>query len=84
MNPGEQLLKPTHFSGLVRLITDKSVVDRAALVTLCRDWLRRDYYDEARERVYRKIKPRILVEQFIDDGSGGAPNDYELFVLGEK
>jgi TupA-like ATPgrasp len=26
--------------------------------------------------------PRILVEEFIDDGTGTAPIDYKLFVFG--
>jgi TupA-like ATPgrasp len=41
-----------------------------------------NYYKETREWTYKYIDPRIIVEEFIDDGSGTAPNDYKLFVFG--
>ncbi len=80
--PDRFVVKPTHASGWVQLVTDKSTLDRAALIETCCDWLKRSYYKEWREIVYKHIKPRILVEEFIDDGSGNAPNDYKLFVFG--
>jgi hypothetical protein len=80
--PDRFVVKPTHGSGWVQLVTDKSTLDRTALIETCRDWLKRNYYKEGREIVYKHIKPRILVEEFIDDGSGNAPNDYKLFVFG--
>jgi hypothetical protein len=79
--PDRFVVKPTHGSGWVQLVPDKSKVDRAALVTTCANWLRRSYYKETREIVYKHIKPRILIQEFIDDGSGTTPNDYKLFVF---
>jgi hypothetical protein len=76
------VVKPTHGSGWVQLVTDKSTLDRAALIELCSDWLKRSYHKETREQVYKHIEPRIIVEELIDDGSGAAPNDYKLFVFG--
>jgi hypothetical protein len=72
------VVKPTHGSGWVQLVSDKSTLDRAALIELCSDWLKRSYYKETREQVYKHIEPRIIVEELIDDGSGAAPNDYKL------
>jgi TupA-like ATPgrasp len=79
--PDRFVVKPTHASGWVRLITDKSTLDRAALVETCRDWLKQSYYEKKREWVYKNVEPRILVEQYIDDGSGAVPNDYKLYVF---
>jgi hypothetical protein len=80
--PNKFVVKPTHGSGWVRLIHDKSKLDRAGLIQLCRDWLARSFYEESREHPYKHVKPRILVEEFIDDRSGFAPIDYKMFVFG--
>ncbi|MGC1679102.1 MAG: ATP-grasp fold amidoligase family protein [Candidatus Binataceae bacterium] len=79
--PDRFVVKPTHGSGWVQLVADKSTVDRAALIELCSDWLKRSYYKETREPAYKHIEPRIMVEELIDDGNGIAPNDYKLFVF---
>jgi hypothetical protein len=79
--PSRFVVKPTHGSGWVRVVTDKATLDRADLIATCADWLKRSYYRESREIVYKGVEPRILVEEFIDDG-GATPNDYKLFVFG--
>jgi hypothetical protein len=79
--PDRFVVKPTHGSGWVQLVTDKVVLDRNALIETCRGWLSTSFYKETLEWVYKDIEPRILVEEFIDDGSGTAPNDYKLFVF---
>jgi hypothetical protein len=82
--PDKFVVKPTHGSGWFEVVTDKSTLNRVALLDTCADWLKRSYYDETGEIVYKHIRPRILVEQFIDDGSGGLPSDYKLFVFGGR
>lgn len=79
--PERFVVKPTHGSGMVQIVTDKSTLDRATLIETCRGWLRYSFYEDKREWVYKNIEPRIIVEQFIDDGTGNAPNDYKLFVF---
>jgi hypothetical protein len=80
--PPRYVVKPTHGSGWVRVVADNSTLDRAALIATCADWLKRNYYKESREIVYKDVEPRILVEEFIDDGTGATPNDYKVFVFG--
>ena len=79
--PDRFVVKATHGSGWVQIVTDKSTLDRAALIQTCRWWLSQSYYEFNREWPYKHIKPRIVVEQFIDDGTGNAPSDYKLFVF---
>ena len=79
--PNRFVVKPTHSSGWVKLVTDKSTLDHAGLIKICSDWLKRSLYEETREYELKHIEPRIIVEEFIDDGSGTAPNDYKLFVF---
>lgn len=79
--PQRFVVKPTHGSGWVEIVRDKSRLDEAALVEKCKYWLGQSYYEITREWIYKDILPRILVEEFVDDGNGGAPNDYKLFVF---
>jgi hypothetical protein len=79
--PHKFVVKPTHASGWIQVVNDKSALDRAALIERCNGWLDQSYYEITREWVYKHIEPRILVEEFIDDGTGALPNDYKLFVF---
>lgn len=82
--PSRFVVKPNHGSGWYQVVDDKASLDRAALIETCYEWLGRSYYEETGEIVYRHIQPKILVEQFIDDGSGGPASDYKLFVFGGR
>ncbi len=79
--PGRFVVKPTHGSGWVAIVADKTALDKAALLEKCRAWLNSNFYDVNGEWAYKNILPRILVEEVIDDGSGTAPKDYKLFVF---
>jgi hypothetical protein len=79
--PDRFVVKPTHALGWVQLVTNKATLERAALIALCEDWLKHSYYEEQCEQVYKHVEPRVIVEEFIDDGSGAALNDYKLFVF---
>lgn len=79
--PNKFVVKPTHGCGWVQLVTDKSALDRTALIERCSQWLKQSYYSETREWIYKDIEPRIIVEELIDDGSGDAPSDYKLYVF---
>ena len=80
--PNRFVVKPTHGCGWVQIIDDKSALDRSALVDTCTQWLNLSYHEITREWVYKDIKPRILIEEFVDDGGGTRPTDYRLFVFG--
>jgi TupA-like ATPgrasp len=82
--PERFVVKPTHGSGWVQMVTDKSAADQAQLIDTCYQWLNRSFYQESRVWVYKHIEPCIMVEELIDDGSGPAPNDYKVFVFGGK
>lgn len=77
--PSRYVIKGTHGSGWVKLVTGS--IDRVATERLCSEWLQQNYYWMHREWPYRNIVPRIMIEEFLDDGSGGVPADYKLFVF---
>jgi hypothetical protein len=79
--PQRFVVKPTHGSGWYRIVLDKATVDTRELVERCRSWMAQNYYYARREWVYKLIEPRILVEEYVDDGSGLEPTRYKLFVF---
>lgn len=82
--PDAFVIKPTHGAGWVRIVRDKNKIDQAELIRECDYWLSQNFYERHRERVYKNIPPRILVEELIDDGSAGAPIDYKFLVFHGK
>jgi hypothetical protein len=82
--PQRFVVKPTHGSGWVRIVLDKAALDVQELIGTCNYWLATNYYNLLRERHYRQITPRIMVEEFIDDGSGSAPVDYKFYAFHGK
>lgn len=79
--PQRFVIKPSHASGLFQIVRDKDTLDRAALLARCRQWLALNYYRLQREWAYKHLTPRIMVEEYVDDGSGIAPRDYKFFVF---
>jgi hypothetical protein len=82
--PEKFVVKPTHASALVQIIMDRQSLNRTALIDTCSGWLRESLYQLTREWPYKHIEPQILIEEFIDDGTGTPPKDYKLFVFDGK
>jgi len=79
--PDEFVVKPTHGCHWVRLVPNKALLNRQELIDTCWNWLNQNYYDISRERAYKHIEPRIVVEELISDGSGLVPANYRMFVF---
>jgi hypothetical protein len=79
--PQKFVIKPTHGSGWLRVVQDKDAIDRQELIQTCTRWLESSYYEFLRERLYKDVPRRILIEEFIDDGSGETPTDYKFFTF---
>ena len=79
--PNRFVVKPSHGSGWVQVVPDKAKLDEHALVQTCERWLALNYYDVTKERAYREVEPRIMIEELIDDGTGLAPADYKFHVF---
>jgi hypothetical protein len=82
--PQKFVVKPNHGSGWIVLVPDKARVNRPELVETCRGWLRQNYYYYFHERHYKSIVPCIMVEEYIDDGTGLPATQYRLHVFGGR
>lgn len=82
--PNSFVVKPTHGSGWVKVVRDKSQLDRDALVNQCRTWLASNYYTLRREWPYKNVVPRIIVEEFINNDCAEPASDIRFYVFGGK
>ena len=79
--PEQFVIKTTHDSGGVIICRDKSAFDFAAAKKKIGKRLKINYYRMHREWQYKNIKPRIIVEKYIQDENGGRLNDVKLYMF---
>lgn len=78
------IVKANHDSGSYRIIRNKNSVDWSKLQTDCRFWLTRNYYWVERERQYKNIVPRIIIEKLLITKDGKIPFDFKLNCINGK
>ena len=78
--PEQFVLKCNHNSGGVYVCLDKENFDIEAVKRELDRNLERNYYKSGREWPYKDVKPCIIAEKYMDDGSGGL-RDYKIFCF---
>lgn len=79
--PERFVMKCTHDSGGLVICKDKSKLDKEAAVKKLGKRLKKKYYLRTREWSYRDVKPRIIVEKYMEDESGWQLKDYKIFCF---
>lgn len=83
--PDKFVIKPTQSSGNVYICKDKSKIKHLELKKTIEKWLKRNYYKEHREWPYKNVKPRIIIEKYMDDSYNcGELIDFKFFCFGGK
>ena len=80
--PVEYVIKTNHACGQVIVV--RGAVDRAEVTNQLGVWLSRDFYWAAREGQYYRIKPRIMIEEYLRNADGSGPLDYRIWCFGGK
>lgn len=73
--PERCVIKPTHMSAEITLRKGGEEIDLGKIA----GWFETDYYDLTRERNYKGLSPKVIVEPFVFDKD--APDDYRIFCL---
>lgn len=81
--PNRFAMKANFGAGFNIICTDKSNLSQTEVISEVKGWLRPMHYSES-EQHYNLIKPKIIVEEFIDDGTGGFPVDYKFMCIKGK
>ena len=80
--PDQFALKTTHDSGGVVICNDKTNFDIEAAKTKLKKHMNRKYYYGKREWPYKNVKPRIIAEQYLENGDIGELKDYKFYCFG--
>lgn len=80
--PSKSIIKPNHGTGMKAVLQEP--IDRDAVRQSARRWLEVNYYWLTREYQYYSIKPRILIERFLDEGNPHGPLDYRFLCFHGK
>ena len=79
--PNQFVLKCTHDSGGLVICRDKSKLDMERSKDKITRSLKRDYYMQSREWPYKNVKPRIIAEQYMQDGASPDLPVYKFFCF---
>ncbi len=79
--PNEFVLKTTHDSGTVVICKDKKTFDKKAAIKKLKKRLKRNYYYLWREWPYKDVKPRIIAEKYMQEGSNISLTDYKFYCF---
>ena len=82
--PDQFVLKCTHDSGSVIICKDKSTFNRAKAKKFLEQHLKRNCYYSSREWGYKNVKPRIIIEKYIqetNESAGGSLIDYKFWCF---
>jgi uncharacterized protein YlbG (UPF0298 family) len=81
--PNKFVLKATHGSKLNLICIDKNKLNIEVAKGEMKKWLKVDFSKLKREPQYSKIKPRIICEKYLDDGTSEL-RDYKVFCFNGK
>lgn len=79
--PDQFVMKCTHDSGNLVICTDKSIINRKAILNQFKKGLMYNFYNLGKEWVYKNVTPRIIVEKYMTD-NGEELKDYKIFNFG--
>lgn len=79
--PKQFVLKCTHDSGGLVICKDKEKLDIEAAKKKIERSLSKNYYLSGREWPYKNVKPRIIAEQYMEDGELQELRDYKFFTF---
>jgi len=65
--PRPFVVKPSHASGRIVFVQPRQSIDWEEIRRLCKEWMETDYSTVNREWQYHKIKPRIIIEEWLGE-----------------
>ena len=78
--PDKFVIKVTHGSTFNIICTDKSKLNREDVIGKCNKWLKANFLEAYGEWFYGIERPRVIVEKFLDDGTGRL-RDYKIYCF---
>lgn len=79
--PNQFVIKCTHDSGGLAICKDKKNFNTQEAVIKINKSLKKNYYYSGREWPYKNVKPRIIVEKYMEDDEISELRDYKFFCF---
>ena len=79
--PDQFVIKATHDSSGALVVRDKNIFNRDHARKKYKVLMERNWFWPYREWVYKDIKPRIIVDKYLDDNSGHELRDYKFWCF---
>jgi len=79
--PKQFVIKCTHDSGGLVIVKDKLKLDINNTRKIINKCLKRNYYYVGREWPYKNVKPRIIIEKYMEDKKFKSMQDYKFFCF---
>lgn len=79
--PDQFVMKCTHDSGGLEICKDKSSFDFEAAKKRIDKILKQNFYWVSREWPYKNVKPRVIIEKYMQDTETGELRDYKFFTF---
>lgn len=79
--PQRFVIKCTHDSGGLVIVRDKASFDKVKAKKKIEKALKANPYTVDREWPYKNVKPRIIVEQYLEDSKTSELRDYKFFCF---
>lgn len=81
--PEQFVIKATHGSGYNYVCKAKSKLDLKMLEKIINGWMNENFYFKTRERQYKNIEPKIIIEKYLEDSTGSLM-DFKIFCFDGK
>lgn len=82
--PNQFVIKCTHDSGGIVICKDKNKLDIKKTKKKINAFLDRKYFYIHREWPYKNVKPRIIIEKYMEDKKCGELRDYKIYAFNGK
>lgn len=79
--PKQFVIKCTHGSSYNVVVHNKNELDYKTAKKKITKWLGENYYFQMREKQYRNIKPRIMIDEFLKEKNGVFLNEVKLYCI---
>ena len=79
--PNQFVIKCTHDSGSIVIVKDKSKLDIKTAKRKINKGLKNNGYNYGREWPYKNVKPRIIIEKYMEDNDTKELRDYKFFCF---
>lgn len=79
--PNKFVMKCTHDSGSIVVCKDIKTFDTAAARKILNRALKKNFYYLGREWPYKNVKPRIIIEKYMEDNETKELRDYKFFCF---